>query len=291
LRCKITVDGLVIDCVVIAEQPKNLGFGDAALSMAPLFRMKPFMRDGVPEGGAQVVIPINFGCENSCSPSGNISTVKLYRLVPWIEAPTAAQVVAAYPPKARKDQMRSGLISIRCTIGVTGLLINCDTSGEAPAGEGLAAAAYKLSKDFKAPLKDIQGNAMRGSQVLLSFAFAPRMLDDPASARGRPVIVETLVGAESAAVFPEKAKAAHIGFGEVAAICVVGDGGSMTKCKIQNETPLGMDFAEAAQKILDHTRASLWSEDGLPTLGAAMTLRIPMGDEKARGAQAQNQPR
>jgi TonB family protein len=281
LRCKVTVDGLVNHCLVIAESPKDLGVGASALSMANLFRMKPLVRDGVPVGGAEMIIPVSFTCDGGCNfPSNFLTSVKLYRIVPWLQAPTSAQVAEAYPAKARKDQMQSGLIALQCTVSGAGLLDECETSAENPRGEGLAAAARTLSHDFKAPLKDSQGNSMRGSKVLLNFAFAPRMLDDPALALGTPTMVETLSTTQMEAAFPAKAKAAGIGFGEVKATCVVGDEGHLTECKIQNEAPAGMDFAPAAQQILAGTRASLWSENGLPTLGAPVTLRLPIGVEK-----------
>jgi TonB family protein len=280
LRCKVTVDGLVNNCLVIAETPTGLGFGSSALAMAPLFIMKPLVRDGVPVGGAEVVIPISYSCQGGCSFSTNVTTIKLYRNVAWVQVPTAAQIADAYPAKARKDQMQSGLISLRCTFGKDGLLTDCNNAAETPTGEGLAAAAQKLSHDFRAPLKDSLGNDMRGSQVSLNFAFAPRMLDDPSSARGKPAIVDVPSDAEIAGFFPAKARAANVSFGQVTENCVVGDGGQLTQCKIQSETPSGLDFAEAAQQVLSRSRVGLWSEDGLPTLGAAMTLRIPVGLEK-----------
>jgi protein TonB len=49
------------DCFVTEETPSNYGFGQAALRLAPLFRMRPMTGDGVISTvGASVVIPIGF---------------------------------------------------------------------------------------------------------------------------------------------------------------------------------------------------------------------------------------
>ena len=60
LSCLVASDGRLSECTVAAESPAQAGFGEAALKMAPLFKMKPQTRDGQPVGGAKVNIPIIF---------------------------------------------------------------------------------------------------------------------------------------------------------------------------------------------------------------------------------------
>lgn len=54
IRCWIVDDGGLTDCKVVSESPEGLGFGQSALNMSNLYRMKP---DGA---GLLVDVPIDF---------------------------------------------------------------------------------------------------------------------------------------------------------------------------------------------------------------------------------------
>ncbi len=60
LDCAVSVDGAMHDCKVLTELPTGLGFGSAALGMAPRFAMRPRTVNGAPVGGAIVRIPIRY---------------------------------------------------------------------------------------------------------------------------------------------------------------------------------------------------------------------------------------
>lgn len=60
LNCLVTAKGTVSGCTVLSETPADFGFGEAALKLSRLFRMKPKMEDGQAVEGAVVRIPIAF---------------------------------------------------------------------------------------------------------------------------------------------------------------------------------------------------------------------------------------
>lgn len=60
MQCRVDRDGALAACAILREGPQDAGFGDAALQMAPLFRMRPMSRDGKPVAGGVVRIPIRF---------------------------------------------------------------------------------------------------------------------------------------------------------------------------------------------------------------------------------------
>ena len=60
MRCVVTVEGKLDQCFVLEETPPDAGFGQAELRLSPYFRFHPRLVDGVPTGGATVIIPIRF---------------------------------------------------------------------------------------------------------------------------------------------------------------------------------------------------------------------------------------
>lgn len=60
LNCYVTQDGRLNPCAVTEESPQGWGFGEAALSMASTFRMKPMLMDGRPVGGARMRLPLQW---------------------------------------------------------------------------------------------------------------------------------------------------------------------------------------------------------------------------------------
>jgi TonB family protein len=74
IRCNVTDAGLLADCTVLQEAPAGQGFGEAALNLAQLFKMRPMTRNGVPVSGGKINIPIRFRLPKETMPSLVLAT-------------------------------------------------------------------------------------------------------------------------------------------------------------------------------------------------------------------------
>jgi protein TonB len=60
ITCSVKANGTVENCNIDSESPEGMGFGNAAVRLSKLFKMKPQTSDGQPVEGAKVSIPIAF---------------------------------------------------------------------------------------------------------------------------------------------------------------------------------------------------------------------------------------
>jgi protein TonB len=60
ISCMVNAKGTLENCSVVSEDPPDMGFGDAAMKMTKLFKMRPATKDGQPVNGQSVRIPLRF---------------------------------------------------------------------------------------------------------------------------------------------------------------------------------------------------------------------------------------
>ena len=60
LSCTVTARGTLSSCNITSESPADMGFGDAAIKLSKLFKMRPQTKDGQPVDGGTVRIPLRF---------------------------------------------------------------------------------------------------------------------------------------------------------------------------------------------------------------------------------------
>jgi len=133
LQCTVTAQGTLDACKVSGEDPANAGFGQAALQLAPLFKMIP----QAALTGTKVTIPIRFG-----------STPATPTPVSWVRLPTSDDIVKVYP-KPALDAAIDGAATIGCKVADGGRLEDCRIVSETPPNNGFGPAALKLAPLFQ----------------------------------------------------------------------------------------------------------------------------------------------
>jgi TonB family protein len=272
INCQVTVQGALNECVAVEETPG--GFGGAAIALTPQLLMRPATLKGSPVVSV-AQIPINFEGPGTPPPGGDTtfgSRKVVQPNLPWSLAPGYADVVAAYPRKARAAKI-AGRATVDCDMTEEGRLAHCATVVVEPHGYGFDDAAKDLAKQFQFPVRsEAEKKATHGLSVHLPVTFDPAMLDQ----KTPPV-----VGKPSWAALPDAA-------GVIAAFsavktevtaramlsCTVAAGGGLTDCQVASEQPLGAGVGAAALSLAPTFRLTTWTVEGLPTIGGRVNVPI-----------------
>lgn len=265
IKCRANIRGVLEACVVESESPPGKGVGAAALLLAPSFLMKPAMKDGHPVA-ADLRIPIRMSAQGAGAIGGTKVRVLLHPV--WSQAPTAAEVAAAFPRGAKASVGRAALT---CYVNREGGLEQCHIVSEAPANEGFGHAARSLAPRFKALIDPTALDAPKvQATVPITFEAAsdqPRFLTAP-EWRRRPT------ANQAASVFPAKAARAGLNTGRAVIDCTVQTDGTLKACRTVSEDPPGQDFGASALALAAYMEVTPWSQDGRPTDGAHIQMPI-----------------
>lgn len=274
LDCQVSEQGALFGCAIAEETPSDAGFGLAALALTPQFLMKPAIEKGKPVAG-RVRIPINFKMPQAMRASdyGDGPMFQSLSNVSWVAGPSYDQVVAAYPQRAR-DAGAGGRATLNCRFDDAGRVSSCETLVEEPRGMGFAAASKALSAHFVGPLSLSDGRSTRGVWTMISFTFAPEMLDAQRRLIGKPQWAALPTGEAVIAGYPRQAAAAGVGTARVVLNCRVAEEGRLQDCLVAEEDPVGLGFGQAALGLGPMFQARPWTAEGLPTIGGR--VRIPI---------------
>lgn len=201
------------------------------------------------------------------------ATETLARNVPWTAAPSIGDVAAAYPERARRARI-AGWAFIACRIDRDGRLTICRAATEAPRNQGFAQAALSLSSRFRAPAGRPGFERLAGASTLVRIRFTPGMLDSVTTLPFPPAWSATPRGDEPGGGFPRTAAQAGVLDAHVQVDCTVGPDGRLADCAVASEDHPGYGFGAAAAALARGFALPLWSEDGLPSVGAR--LRVPI---------------
>lgn len=279
ISCIVSLQGALRSCRVESETPVGAGFGGAALALAPQLLMTPARKNGQPVVSS-VNIPITFPAPDKATGShirpatdDGFRRDRLIAKMPWKQAPSYAETLAAYPAKARTEK-KAGFAALDCNITRAGGLSGCNIIREEPRGYGFGQAARSLATRFVGPATDSAGQSLERARTQVSFTFAPEALGATSPIIGRPNWTSIPQVGDLAAVIPAQARKAGVFKARVVMSCTVGPTGSLEACEAQSEDPAGLGYAGAALALARTFRLAVWSDEGLPTIGG--TVRVPI---------------
>lgn len=168
LRCTVTAAGDLADCTAPGEEPVGSGFGEAVLNLAPLFKMKPMTKDGVPVSGGKVAIPIRFVLPAPAAPASFALTTSGPKAVKWMGKPNAQELEMTM---ARYAKAWDGRVVMSCIAGADGRLGGCRIESESPAGVGFGATALAVAYLFRIAPTTADGASVAGGTITIPIHF------------------------------------------------------------------------------------------------------------------------
>jgi TonB family protein len=211
-----------------------------------------------------------------------LSTVVAFCAAPavaqtWTAAPTAADMAAAYPEKA-KAQGIGGAVDLVCTAERDGSFDDCAVLGEQPRNMGFGPAARRLVEE-----KLKVGGVVKGQEVQIPVTFSADL------AKGGVLAVKTPVWTSLPTVGEMQTAAPKTEGGpnnvRVTLVCDVQAGGTLSGCAVDREEPAGQGFGPAILALAPKFQVALMSAEGMPTVGAK--VRVPVRFELKPVQQAQ----
>lgn len=263
IECVVTVEGVTRACVVISETPPGFGFGQAAVSLAPQFRFKPETIDGKPVESI-IRVPIKWP---ELPPTDRHDTRTVLSGVHWLDAPSSADLRAAYPRHASG----AGVVLMACDADADGRLVGCAAVNETPKGGPFGDAAIRLGSKFRADLRLADGSVARRPLVQLIVRFDP---GEGAARIGAGDWLAVPTAAQVNAAFPLAAKTRGISSGEAVIECVVAARGALSPCHAVTEGPAGVGFGEAALSLAGAYAVNPWTDEGRAADGATVRLTV-----------------
>jgi len=176
--CNVSVSGRLEQCQALSETPPGWGFGAAAVAMTRYFSWRPQRVNGVPVGGAPVVIPVDFGASSgeygavvvtASDPDGaaRAAATHLLNAPIWASQATPAQVAAAFP-RDRLATTDEEHVTLRCKVLADGGMGHCSTTEDDPS---FYAAAQSLAKYYRLDLAASEKPMPDQTYVDLSIMF------------------------------------------------------------------------------------------------------------------------
>lgn len=164
LRCNLNKTGGLTFCSVLSEIPTGKGFGKAARSLSPNFRVA-FAPDQVKTLSSYTVdVPFRF--RDPASPDTRKITAPK-----WTRTMTPEGMALAYPQAAIKAGVKTGLGVVGCVVDIRGELTDCQVRHEDPVGLDFGAAAIEAAKLMAMNPWSKEGEPLDGLPIVLPIRF------------------------------------------------------------------------------------------------------------------------
>jgi len=166
----------------------------------------------------------------------------------FTRAPSAEELLAAYPLKARADGL-TGRAVLRCAVRPNGTLSDCAVETEDPVGAGFGQAALTLAAKIRAskPCPGAPETQAGGARMTIRFELPKEPPLRMPAIRKLPSDFEWL--APLGPFWPESAVERGLG-GEAALDCQVDDRNQLAHCHIVEEIPHGSGFGDAMMAMV-----------------------------------------
>ena len=258
LTCALAADRRLTRCTVAAEEPAGLGYAQAALRLAPKYRLS---KESV-SGRTSVTFPVYFR-PNFVPPD-------------WIKKPGPGDLAAVWPTEALKRGL-DGRAIMHCEITREGTLRKCKVVAEEPEGVGFGAAAVALTPQYLMRPPTRNGKPVEGETVRFTTNFDPGgprpagALRDYRRTITHPTFTAAPTRAEVAAAHPAAARDLA---GRVTMDCEADATGALNRCSVQAEEPRGRGFGKAARELAPRFRLAPTFPGGESVKG--IMVRVPV---------------
>jgi TonB family protein len=241
ISCMVTLEGRLADCRATAAWPEGAGFGEAAVAMSEVFRMRPQTKGGKPVAGGRVTIPLEFLMDAN---------------------------LRSAPISARHPDVKAEIVELDCRFRDQ-RLDNCLVRGAST--EKAVEVALKAAEEVRLsslPTKRRQG------RILVPLVFkdasggisAPEMVTRPIW-RDRPTLHDVY------RAYPQAARQTSV-VGDVVVECQMEARGSLAGCFVASEMPSGQGFGAAALTLMPTFKAEPVDALGLKVDGRK--IRVPI---------------
>lgn len=163
LYCRVTPDGRMEACDIGSEEPADAGFGEAALRLAPLFRMDV---GTMYKEGAPIRIPMRF---EAPSPVG-----QAVRFAPNEGQYRNLGPAGPYYPEIAVQKRLQGIALIDCAVRAGGQLKACRLVEESPKRAYFGPAALRMAQTGWITADPASGETPAGEvrRFVVPFQFA-----------------------------------------------------------------------------------------------------------------------